>query len=167
MINDTLQRFNSLTQQGRPALVNPTALAQAPGMGSPVGIAAGAPVGYSTTPSQGSPNEQMSRYPAPPPPMMDRSSGGYGQSPQQQNYFPTAPSSTPQLPMMSGGGSGAQQQSQSIGEEFGPLLQALKQVADKYPEVEDLITQSAGSLMSAMNKLSAQFSQNGIPRSLV
>ena len=164
MINDTLQRFNSLTQQNRPALVNPTALAQAPGMGSPVGIAAGAPVGYSTTPSQ-APNEQSQRYPAPPPPMMDRSNGGYGQPPQQQNYFPTAPNSTPQLPMMGGGS--AQQQSQSIGEEFGPLLQGMKQVADKYPEVEDLITQSAGSLMSAMNKLSAQFSQNGIPRSLV
>lgn len=165
-MNDAMQRYNSLTRQGRLAFppgptFNPTAASQAPGMGTPVGMTAGAPAGYAL-PSQVSLQQQgqsgqEQRYPMPPPMP--------GRDAPPPNYFPTAPSSTPQLPMA--GGNGMQQQQQAIGAEFGPLLQQLKLVAEKYPEVEDIITQVAGGLMTAMNKLGAQASQNGIPRSLV
>lgn len=83
------------------------------------------------------------------------------------NYLPQAPTGSPQLPLSIVNPGAVQQQQQSIGEQFMPALQMLNQLAQQFPEGSDQLQQAASLVLAVMQQQAAQFSQGGIPRSIV
>lgn len=83
------------------------------------------------------------------------------------NYLPQAPMGSPTLPNSVVRPDLVQQQQQSIGQEFTPVLQQLVQLGQKYPEGNEQLQQAAALVMQVMQGIAAQFSQGGLPRSIV
>lgn len=83
------------------------------------------------------------------------------------NYLPQAPANTPMLPQSVVNPAGVQQQQQSIGAEFMPVLQGLAGLAQKYPELDEQLKAAGSQVMACMQQIAARFSQGGIPRSIV
>lgn len=91
-------------------------------------------------------------------------------APQQvppRNYLPQAPANSPMLPPSVVNPAGVQQQQQSIGAEFMPVLQGLAGLAQKYPELDEQLKAAGSQVMACMQQIAAKFSQGGIPRSIV
>lgn len=83
------------------------------------------------------------------------------------NYLPQAPANSPMLPPSVVNPAGVQQQQQSIGAEFMPVLQGLAGLAQKYPELDEQLKAAGSQVMACMQQIAAKFSEGGIPRSIV
>jgi len=83
------------------------------------------------------------------------------------NYLPQAPMNSPMLPPSVINPAGVQQQQQSIGAEFMPVLHGLAGLAQKYPELDEQLKAAGSQVMACMQQIAAKFSEGGIPRSIV